>query len=134
MGTARRQGAKNIYQVEILLRPPEERPADNPWPEWPRTMRTSSSHEEGCERIWSATVTSLEGPGAVKTARLSEVEWMNENGRRTFVPKPGGEFDLDVELVLLAMGFLHVEHGSLISALGIGTDGYGNIVMRRLPR
>ena len=80
----------------------------------PVVLRTSSSHEEGCERIWAATVKEFTGEnGAVRSARLIRVDWRRENGRNTFREIPGSEFELKAELVLIAMGFVHPEHGPL---------------------
>jgi len=112
IGTARRQGAANIIQVELLPKPPEERTPDNPWPDWPRILRSGSSHEEGCERMWSV------------------LEWgePDDSGRRSFTEVPGSEFELKADLVLLAMGFVHVEQGPLLEQLALELDARGNIV------
>ena len=112
VGTSRRQGAININQIEIMPKPGETRPIDNPWPNWPLTMRTSTSQEEGCERTWGVTVKELLGDnGKVKSARLVKVEWTQKNGRMEFSEVPGSEFEIAADLVLLSMGFLHIEHG-----------------------
>lgn len=130
VGTSRRQGAGRIYQVEILPRPPESRSEDNPWPDWPQVLRTSSSHEEGCERIWGATVKEFSGEdGMVHTARLVRVEWYRENGRQAFREIPGSEFDLEAGLVLLAAGFVHPEHGPLVKEFALGIDSRGNLAV-----
>lgn len=132
IGTSRRQGAADICQIELLPKPPDERTPDNPWPTWPLVLRTSTSHEEGCKRLWSILTKEFLGKdGHVTGLRCAELEWSepDENGRRTFKEIPGSEFELKADLVLLAMGFLHVEHGPLVSGLGLQVDGRGNIVV-----
>jgi glutamate synthase (NADPH) small chain len=103
VGTSIRQGAKSVTQIEILPKPPPSRLAANPWPEWPRIMRGSSSHQEGCERIFGTNTVSFEGDesGRVYGLRCVQVEWQG----RTPVAKPGTEFFQKADLVLLAMGF-----------------------------
>jgi glutamate synthase (NADPH/NADH) small chain len=128
VGTARRQGAKSIHQIEILPRPADVRQPDNPWPQWPRTMRTSSSHEEGCERLWSVMTKSFGGVEArVSEIRCVQVEWVKRKGRWEVEEKPGTEFSLPADLVLLAMGFVHVEHGPLVRDFHLELDERGNI-------
>ena len=128
VGTARRQGAKSITQLEILPKPPEVRPPDTPWPMWPRMMRTSSSHEEGCKRIWGVMTTHFTGV-ETRVAQLHgvQVDWVKKNDQWKVVEKPGTEFTLPADLVLLAMGFVHVEHGPLISGLSLELDDRGNV-------
>jgi NAD(P)H-dependent glutamate synthase small subunit len=128
VGTARRQGARKIYQLEILPEPPAERPPDTPWPMWPRIMRTSSSHEEGCERFWSVTTTRFGGVGT-RVSRLDacEVEWIDTPKGWKVKQLPGTGFCLEVDLVLLAMGFLHVRQQGLVKDLGVELDGRGNV-------
>ena len=131
VGTSRRQGATSITQLEILPMPPEVRPSDTPWPMWPRTMRTSSSHEEGCRRMWSVMTTHFSGTETrVSQLHGVQVEWVKKNDQWKVVEKPGTEFTLPAELVLLAMGFVHVEHGPLVSGLSLELDGRGNIQTR----
>jgi NAD(P)H-dependent glutamate synthase small subunit len=127
VGTSRRQGAKTIRQVEIMPMPPSERSEGNPWPEWPQILRTSSSHEEGCERIWSTSATRFDGSKGVETVALTEVEWTLKDGAWTFAEKKGTASEIEADLVLLAMGFVHVEHGPLVKDLGVGIDNRGNI-------
>jgi NAD(P)H-dependent glutamate synthase small subunit len=130
VGTARRQGARTIHQLEILPKPPETRPSDTPWPTWPRIMRTSSSHEEGCERRWSVQ-TQRFGGTEVRVSELHgiEVEWIK--GPRGWQTRelPGTEFVLKADLVLLAMGFVHVVHAGLVENLGLRLDDRGNILV-----
>ena len=130
VGTARRQGAKQIVQIELLPEPPTERMPDNPWPEWPNTLRASSSHAEGCERRWSILTKECIGEdGGVKKLRCVELDWAepDETGRRSFTEISGSEFEIEAGLVLLAMGFLRIEHGSLKQDFGLATDARGNL-------
>ena len=132
VGTARRQGAASIVQIEILPRPPLERPVDNPWPLWPRVLRTSSSHEEGCQREWALLTKEFVGEdGHVRGVRVVELDWQQEpgNGKTAFREIPDSEHVLRADLVLLAMGFVHVEHGPLIRDTGIGLDPRGNVLV-----
>jgi glutamate synthase (NADPH/NADH) small chain len=133
VGTARRQGAKKIYQLEILPKPPESRPADTPWPMWPRLMRTSSSHEEGCDRRWSVSTKQFTGDGGIKVKKLHgcEIEWTKkENGSWKLKDVPDTEFVLDVDLVILATGFVHVVHEGLIKDMALELDSNGNVAVK----
>jgi NAD(P)H-dependent glutamate synthase small subunit len=128
VGTARRQGAKRIYQLEILPKPPEARPEDTPWPMWPRIMRTSSSHEEGCERIWGVKTTRLSGAETnVSELHGCQVEWMKIPRGWTIKEIGGTGFSIKTDLVILAMGFLHVKHEGLVKNLQLKLDENGNI-------
>ncbi len=128
VGTSTRHRAKNILQVEILPKPPEERSFDNPWPYWANILRTSSSHEEGCERKWNISTKRFIGKeGKVKQVEIVEVEWINENGRKQMIEKPNTLRKIDVDLVLLAMGFVHPVHEGLANEFGLEYDKRGNI-------
>ena len=128
VGTARRQGASEIHQIEILGEPSGERSADNPWPNWPQILRTSSSHEEGCSRSWSVTTDRFAGSGGqVKMVHCSKVEWVDEGGACRPNNVPGSNFEIEADLVLLAMGFLHPEHGALVKDLALETSERGNL-------
>ena len=130
VGTARRQGARKIYQLEILPKPPEQRPPDTPWPNWPRIMRTSSSQEEGCERLWSVMTKRFLGTDVrVSKLQACQIEWMR--GRKGWELKevPDSEFTLAVDLVLLATGFVHVAHAGLVQNLGLQLDERGNVLV-----
>ncbi len=130
IGTSRRQGAKEIVQIEILPQPPAEREPTNPWPTWPRVFTTSSSQEEGCSRLWSAATRGFSGTGG-NVRKLScirlELSEPDEAGRRKPREVPGSGFEIRAELVLLAMGFLHMEHGPLVEELGLERDERGNM-------
>lgn len=129
VGTARRQGAREIFQLEILPKPPDTRPPDTPWPNWPRIMRTSTSHEEGCHRRWSVMTRRFLGSETHVTGLdCIEVEWFNKDGQWKLRELPGAEFELKADLVLLALGFVHVEHGDLIRELDLKLDARGNVV------
>jgi glutamate synthase (NADPH/NADH) small chain len=131
VGTARRQGAKKIYQLEILPKPPEDRPTDTPWPMWPRIMRTSSSHEEGCDRRWSVTTKEFTGGTGIIADKLHgcQVEWVQKKNDWQIKELPGTDFVLDVDLVILATGFVHVVHEGLVKDLGLKLDGRGNVAV-----
>ncbi|MGZ4359392.1 MAG: glutamate synthase subunit beta [Gaiellaceae bacterium] len=130
VGTSNRLGAARVRQVEILPRPPEALDASNPsWPRWPNILRTSSSHEEGCERDWGIATKAFHGNGRVAEAELVRVEW--DEPAEGGPPRPreveGSGFRVQADLVLLAMGFLHVRHTRLLDELGVERDERGNI-------
>ena len=130
LGTAHRQGAEIVHQYELLAEPPSERGVNNPWPEWPMIQRSSAAHEEGGVRDYGILTKSFSGNNG-KLERLSavRVEWEHpaNGGRPSMVEVPGSEFEIETELVLLAMGFLHPEHGSLLTHLGVELDPRGNV-------
>ena len=110
VGTAIRQGAKSVMQIEIMPRPPEERSPSTPWPTWPYQLRTSSSHMEGCERRWNLNSLEFLGGGTVEGVKVQTVEWQfSPEGRPLkFAPVAGTEETIPCDLVLLAMGFTGV--------------------------
>ena len=128
LGTAHRQGAASIYQFEIMSRPPDERPAENPWPTWPMIYRVSSAHEEGGVREYAITTEEFVGEaGRLTTLRTRRVEQLLVDGRMTFEPVEGSEEDYPADLVLLAMGFAGPERGPLLDGLGVDLDDRGNV-------
>ncbi len=129
VGTANRQGAREVHQFEILPRPPEVGNPETPWPEWPRILRTSSSQEEGCRRRWCVLTQRLSGRDVrVEKLHGCEVEWVRgRRGEWKMSERPGTEFTMEVDLVLLAMGFTHAAHTGLVENLGLELDGRGNI-------
>jgi glutamate synthase (NADPH/NADH) small chain len=131
LGTVIRQGAKEVYQIELMPKPPLERDElTQPWPTYPMILRTSSAHEEGGIREWSINTKWFEGDehGNVRRLHAVRLEWYTDSsGRRQFREIPGSEFSLDVELVLLAMGFLHPQHDGLLDSLGVEYDERGNV-------
>lgn len=132
IGTSRRQGARSVTQLEILPKPPDDRRPENPWPVWPDVLRVSSSHEEGCERLWAVSTKEFAGgPGGVEALRCLRLEWSepDPSGRRTFREIPGSGFEIPAGLVLLALGFVHAEHGPLVRDLSLPTDPRGNLVV-----
>jgi glutamate synthase (NADPH/NADH) small chain len=129
LGTVHRQGAASVHQFELLPRPPDTRAPDNPWPQWPNILRVSSAHEEGGERIYAVSTQRFTGDagGRVRQLHAVTVEMTREGGRFDFKPVAGTEFTLDVDLVLLAMGFLGPERDGLLADLGVELTGRGNV-------
>jgi len=126
LGTAHRQGAKSVTQLEIMPQPPDARSDAHPWPTYPMIYRVSSAHEEGGERLYSVnTQAFLAGDnGSLRALRLVEVR--NEDGR--FVPVEGTEKEIPAQLVLLAMGFVGPQRDGLLESLGVELDDRGNVV------
>jgi glutamate synthase (NADPH/NADH) small chain len=125
LGTAHRQGAASVVQLEILPRPPERRPASQPWPTYPMIFRTSSAHEEGGERVYAVSTREFvaDEAGWVRALRLVEVDLAG--GRMT--PRPETEREVPCDLVLLALGFTGAEDGGLLSGIGVGLDERGRV-------
>ena len=123
IGTSHRQGAKSVTSFEIMPRPPEERAATTPWPQWPLMLRTSSSHEEGGARDWSVSTESISGNGRVEALHCVRVELRAGKFERV----AGSEFTLPADLVLLAMGFVHPEREGVVEQLGVDLDARGNV-------
>ncbi|HWD02814.1 MAG TPA: glutamate synthase subunit beta [Amycolatopsis sp.] len=126
VGTAHRQGARSVTQLEIMPRPPESRSDAHPWPTYPMIYRVSSAHEEGGERLYSVNTQEFlaDADGRVRALKLVEVR--NEGGK--FVPVEGSERELPAQLVLLAMGFLGPQRAGLLEDLGVDLDQRGNVV------
>jgi glutamate synthase (NADPH/NADH) small chain len=129
LGTVHRQGALSVHQFELLPRPPDARSSDNPWPQWPNIFRVSPAHEEGGERVYSVSTQKFSGDaeGRVKKLHGSKVELVRKDGRMSFEPVPGSEFEMDVDLVLLAMGFLGPEQTGLLADFGVKLTDRGNV-------
>ena len=129
VGTSIRQGAASVTQLEIMPKPPRHENKLLVWPDWPMRLRTSTSHEEGCERDWSvSTKAALGNDGRVEALRLVQVEWEpGEDGRVTLREVSGSEFDLKADLVLLAMGFVHPVREGMLEALDVELDPRGNV-------
>lgn len=125
VGTSIRRGAKSVTQIELLPKPMEVRSSSNPWPEWPLILRTSSSHKEGCERLWSILSKEFydDGKGCVKKLGCAKLVWEE----RTFTEISGSDFLLDADLVLLSMGFVPDTESPLIKGFNLDMDERGNI-------
>jgi glutamate synthase (NADPH/NADH) small chain len=121
IGTSIRQGAASVTQLEIMPKPPEKEDKFSTWPNWPLKMRTSSSHEEGAERMWSVATTRFSGTnGKVETLHCTKVD-------EKLQPIPGTEFELKADLIFLAMGFVHPVHEGMLKDLGVELDKRGNV-------
>jgi glutamate synthase (NADPH/NADH) small chain len=128
VGTSIRQGARSVTQLEIMPKPPLHENKLLTWPNWPLKLRTSTSHEEGCERDWAVTTKAFIGTeGRLTALRMARLEWRTVNGRPTMVEIPDSEFEIPAELALLAMGFVHPIHEGLVQELGVAVDERGNI-------
>ena len=128
VGTSIRQKALSVTQIEILSKPDQKRSEDNPWPFWPNTLRTSSSHLEGCERRWSlATKRFIGHNGNLTGVEVVQVEWIRDNGRMIMKEIPGTLELIEADLVLLSMGFLSPVHAGLLDNLGVEYDHRGNV-------
>jgi glutamate synthase (NADPH/NADH) small chain len=126
LGTAHRQGSIETHQFELLPEPPPQRADSTPWPLWPMQLRTSHAHEEGCDRQWSVSTTKFTGHnGHVTKLHAHRVAF--ENGK--FMPIPDTEFTMDVDLVLLAMGFTGPVKNGLLDSLGVTYDARGNVAV-----
>lgn len=130
VGTAIRQGAAEVHQLELMPQPPDARTDDMPWPYWPMIMRTSSSHEEGCQRDWSVMTKKVAGrDGKVTGIAGVRLAWENDaDGRRSMSEVPGSEFTLDADLVFLALGFTGPEKSPMLREFQLELDGRGNVM------
>jgi glutamate synthase (NADPH/NADH) small chain len=129
LGTALRQGAKNVFQLEIMPRPPVERPDSTPWPKWPMILRESHAHKEGGQRKWAVTTKTFMGEkGTVKKLLCAEIEWITGTDG-VIIPKekPGTEFQIEADLVILAMGFVGPGNNTLIDNFQLTLDKRGHI-------
>ncbi len=128
LGTVHRQNARSVAQFELLPQPPDMRAPDNPWPLWPHIFRISSAHEEGGERIFSVSTDSFSGTeGRVSKLHGTKVEIIREDGRVSFKPVPDSGFTMDVDLVLLAMGFVGPVREGLLAELDVKLTERGNV-------
>ncbi len=129
VGTSIRQGALSVTQIELLSRPPETVNSLVTWPDWPTKLRTSTSQQEGVTRDWGVTTKEFSGKnGRVGRLRAARVEWRRDGrGVLTMREVPGSEFELQADLVLLALGYLHPVHAGMLEGMDVGLDGRGNI-------
>jgi len=130
VGTSIRQGAISVHQFELMPQPPEKRSPDNPWPNWAFILRTSSSHEEGCTRDYSILTKRLSGEnGQLKKLHAVRLSWAKDpaSGQMKMTEIAGSEFDMDCDLLLLAMGFVGPVKKGMIEELGVALDARGNV-------
>jgi glutamate synthase (NADPH/NADH) small chain len=131
VGTSNRHKANSVTQFELLPKPPASRGDYMPWPTYPMVLKTSSSHEEGCQRHWAIATKEFIGDenGNLKALRIVDLEWKltDENKPAKFVEVAGSERELPCQLALLAMGFIHPTHEGLINHLGVDLDEKGNV-------
>lgn len=130
VGTSNRQGAASIVQFELLPKPPEGRTQLMPWPTYPMVLKTTSSHEEGCERQWAVATKEFisDGKGNITALKTVELEWKVEDGKYSkFIEKPGSEKVIPCDLVLLAMGFVSPQKNGLLEELNVELDERGNV-------
>ncbi|GJL80633.1 MAG: glutamate synthase small subunit [marine bacterium B5-7] len=129
VGTSNRQGAASVTQLEIMPKPPERENKLLTWPNWPLKLRTSTSHDEGCNRDWSVATKSVVGDnGRVTGLQLIRLEWVkNDKGAWQMQEIEGSEFVIKADMILLAMGFVHPVHEGLLVDLGVELDGRGNV-------
>lgn len=130
LGTSNRQGAASVHQFELLPMPPAGRTPEMPWPDWPMILRTSTSHEEGVIRDWSINTKHFSGDehGNLRKLHGIKLNWRSDNGRMAMEEVPGSEFEIECELVLLALGFLGPETDSIVTELGLNLDQRGNVL------
>ena len=134
VGTSNRHGATSITQVEILPIPPEKRPVNQPWPSYPMILRTSTSHEEGCDRHWNILTKEFIGDeaGNLKALRIADIQWQDAkpSERPAFTEVAGSERVIPCDLAFLAMGFLHPEPHGVLAQLDIALDDRGNVATK----
>jgi len=129
VGTSNRQNATSVTQLEVMPKPPEHEDKAQTWPNWPLKLRTSSSHDEGCERDWSVLTKNVRAAnGKIEALELVRVSWdKGATGAMTMNEIPDSAFELKAGLVLLAMGFLHPVKTGMLENLGIALDDRGNV-------
>lgn len=131
VGTSNRHGAASVTQIELLGKPPINRHESTPWPQWPMQLRTSSSHEEGCERQWSILTKAFVGDdkGNLKALQIVEIEWVTNplTQKVELREKEDTLREIPCELAFIAAGFLHPKHEGLLSELGVTLDQRGNV-------
>ena len=130
VGTSNRHGAKSVTQFELLPKPPGDRTPFMPWPTYPMLLKTTTSHEEGCERHWAVATKEFigDGKGNLRALKIVDLEWkIVDDKPAQFVETKGSEREIPCELALLAMGFVHPQHIGLINELGVELDARGNV-------
>ena len=133
VGTSVRQGAVKVTQIEIMPKPPIGKNPDTPWPSsYPNILKTSSSHEEGCERRWVLNTIEFKGEnGEVKEALVEEIKWESDENRRMTMVPTGKIEAIKADVVFLALGFVHPVHEGLLSELGVDFDARGNVYVNK---
>ncbi len=133
VGTAIRQRAESVTQIEILPKPPQERTPENPWPFYSKVLKTSTSHEEGVERFWNISTLRFVGDGRkTRGAEVENVEWEKADGKFIMRPVGGTRRVIETDMVLLALGFEHPVLEGLITELGLELDGRKNVKVNDL--
>jgi len=128
VGTSIRQKAISVTQIEILTKPPETRLNDNPWPYYSKTLKTSTSHQEGCERLWGISTLRFVGDGKItRGAEVEDVTWESSGGEYVMKPVEGTRRVIETDLVLLALGFTHPVLEGLLTDIGVELDGRNNV-------
>ena len=128
IGTSNRQKANNVVQLELMPKPPTEEDKSITWPKWPLKLRTSTSHLEGCDREWSVGTKAFLGDGSVNRLQMVRLDWhYDANGRMQMKEIPESEFEIEADLVLLAMGYLHPRQEGILRELGVNLDSRGNV-------
>ena len=133
IGTANRHKAKSISQLAYQIEPPLDRHSSTPWPSYPLMLRTSSSQQEGCERIWAVQTKAFlpDTNGNIRAVQVIDVEWgKDETGKRVMLEKEGSEREIPCELLLIAIGFSHTEHNGLVQQFNLDKDPRGNITSK----
>jgi len=130
VGTSIRQGAAKVTQIEIMPMPPADKNPDTPWPYYPNILKTSSSHQEGCERRWSLNTNKFVGKnGQLTEVLVEEVEWTKDETGRWNMKLTGKTDVIKADLVFLALGFIHPVQEGLLTELGVEFDGRGNVAI-----
>ena len=131
VGTSNRHRARSVTQIEVLAKPPAERDLSTPWPHWPMQLRTSTSHEEGCDRNWALTTKEFVGDenGNLVSLKIAQMDWVTATPgeKPKFQEVPGSERLIPCELALLAIGFVHPQHTGMLQELGVELDERGNV-------
>jgi len=131
VGTSNRQGAKSIHQFEVMMKPPVDRTHSMPWPSYPMVLKTTSSHEEGCQRYWGINTKAFLGDtdGNLRALKVTDVTWETDIMGRPikFVEVEGSEREIECQRVFLAMGFVHPQHEGMINSLNVHLDERKNV-------
>jgi glutamate synthase (NADPH/NADH) small chain len=130
VGTSNRQGAEQVTQFELMPKPPDTRTPFMPWPTYPMVLKTTTSHEEGCDRAWAVATKEFIGDqkGNLVALKTVELEWKSEDGKPSkFIEKAGTEKTIECDLVLLAMGFTSPQKDGMLDQLDVEIDERGNV-------